>query len=100
VRGEKAHLLARLLDDPADGLVRIGRHPDLTADVLARPEREAAEPLLVLAERVDGRVELADPAGQPDGALLDDADPEAREAVEDAVDDEHGGRLHGREGAR
>src|SRR2546427_5457571 len=34
VGGEEAHLLARLLDDPPDRLVGVGRHPDLAAAVL------------------------------------------------------------------
>src|SRR5207247_7073220 len=88
VGGEEAHLLARLLDDPADGLVRVGRDADLAPHVFARAELEAPEPLIVLAESVHRGVELAHPARDPDRALLDDADPEAREAFEDAVDDE------------
>src|SRR6266404_3806873 len=54
VGGEEADLLARLLDDPAGGLVRVGRDADLAAHVLAREEREPTERLLVLAERPDG----------------------------------------------
>src|SRR5439155_7727192 len=52
VGGEQAHLLARLLDDPADGLVRVGRDADLAPHVLARAELEAPEPLRALAESV------------------------------------------------
>src|SRR5216684_6509023 len=53
VRGEQAHLLARLLDDPADGLVRVGRDADLAPHVFAWVEQEALQPLLVLAEGGD-----------------------------------------------
>src|SRR5438552_2871732 len=100
VGGEEAHLLARLLDDPADGLVRVGRDADLAPHVFPRVELEALQPLLVLAEGGDRGVELAHPARDPHGTLLDYADLQAREAVEDAVDDERRERLHGREGDR
>src|SRR5262245_60935835 len=92
---EEADLLARLLDDPADRLVRIGRHANLAAHVLARAELKPAETLLVPAEGADRRVELAHPARDPRRPLLDDADLEAREAFQDAVDDERRQHLHG-----
>jgi hypothetical protein len=83
-----------LLDDPADGFGRVGRGADLTPHVLARPELEPAKALLVFGERFESRVELADPRGKPDRALLDDAELEPREAVEHAVEDQRGERLH------
>src|SRR5438876_11656303 len=49
---EEADLLPRLPDDPADGLVRVGRDADLAPHVLARAQLEASEALLVLAEGV------------------------------------------------
>src|SRR5439155_17816772 len=94
------HLLARLLDDPADGLRRVRRRADLAPDVLARPERELPEPLLTLAEGLVRRVELAHPARQPDRTLFDHAEAEPREAVEDAVNDQRREGQHGREGDR
>ena len=78
------------------GSVGIRRHADLAPHVLARPQLELRSRSSLLRERLERRVELPHPARQPDGALLDDADLEPREAVEDAVEDHRRQRLHRR----
>ena len=76
--------------------MRVGRHPHLAVDVLARLQLQPLQPLLVLAERVGGRVERAHQTGEPRRPLLDHADLESREPVEHPVDDHHAHRLHHR----
>ena len=49
--------------------------------VLAGPQRQPLESLLVAGERLDRRLHLAHPPRQPDGALLDDPDAKRRDAA-------------------
>src|SRR5581483_4842875 len=74
---EHADILAGLLDDPADGLGRVGRGADLAADVLARAERELPEPLLGISESLVRGVELQQLTRHIYGAQLDDAELES-----------------------
>src|SRR5580658_1653536 len=100
VGGEEADLLAAVGDDPAGVLMGIGGDANLAMDKIAGLHRHRLQALLVLVEGGEGRIHGPHPPREPGRALLDDADPEAREAVEHAVDDERAQRLHHRSAGR
>ena len=93
---EQADLVARVGDDPAGILVRVGRDAHLPLHELAGLERHLLQPLLVLVEGVVRAIHVAHPARHPRGALLDHAELQAGEAVEHPIDDQRGQRLHRR----
>ena len=82
--------VAGLLDHPAHRLTRERRELEVPVHVLGRCELAASrERLLGPAERPLGVVELVQPRHDPRRALLDATAPERREAVEQAVEDQH-----------
>ena len=100
VGGEETDIVARVGDDPACVLVRIGRDADLALDEFGRLHRHLLQPFLVPVEGVVGAIHVAHPAWHPRRALFDDAELQPREAVEHAIDDQRGQRLHRRIGDR
>ena len=84
---------AGLLHDPADVLGRIGREAALAVHVVARPERQRLQALLVAVEGLEGGLHLAQPRRHPDGALLNDADVQVGKRLEHPVEDQRGQRL-------
>ena len=80
--------------------MRIGRHAHLPLHQLAGLGRQALEAGLVPGEGHGGRVHGAHPPRYPGGTQLDGAPLQSREAVEHAVEDQRGQRLHDRIGDR
>src|SRR5262249_2075580 len=89
VRREHEQFGPRLLDHPSDWLARVGRELEVAAHVLGGREREVAQRLLGPLERAPAVVELAQPGDDPPGALLDASAAQFREAIEQAVVDQH-----------
>src|SRR4029078_11706561 len=74
-------------------LGRVRRGPHLAPDVLARPQAQGPEPLLVPGEGVERRLHLPGPRRDPDRSLLDDPEAQVGEALEHTVEDQRGERL-------
>src|SRR5436305_11521268 len=77
IRREQEHVVARLLDQPADPLADEGRDPDVAVGVLRRLERQVADRRLGLGERLLLPVEAGAPRHDPLGAPLHDDPPQA-----------------------
>src|SRR4029078_13284531 len=70
----------------------VRRDADLTADVVDRAPRQLAKATFGAAERVLHHLAALATRGDPEGAELDHADHEARELLQDLVEDQRGER--------